>query len=193
MVEDSLILSELYMRGLENLARYNNPPTPYLNDQTFKTDYDASVSANRRYLDSLYFVPRFLDSVYACTDVHFFGTNFKTPVFCSAISGLNRLSENAFSEVAKGLKNAGSMIMLGIGGSRELQEAIDSGVPVVKIVKPYRRTELIYEKLKDAEDRGCIAVGMDIDHFYGRIKGAGIFDTELFGPLHLEEMRQVVT
>jgi 4-hydroxymandelate oxidase len=155
--------------------------------------FDASVKANRRYLDSLFFVPRFLDPVAADTSLTLFGVELRTPAFCSAISGLTRLSEDAFTEIAVGLKNAGSLMMLGIGGARELQRSIDIGVPVVKIVKPYRRTELIYEKTSDAERRGCVAVGMDIDHFHGRMKGDRIHDVELFGPQNTDELRQLIS
>jgi 4-hydroxymandelate oxidase len=82
---------------------------------------------------------------------------------------------------------------LGIGGSSDMQSAIDTGAPVVKIVKPYRRTELIYKKIHDAEHRGCVAVGMDIDHFYGRLAPSGEVSLEnLFSPHATQELRQLV-
>ena len=77
------------------------------------------------------------------------------------------MTDTDLAETARGIGNAGASMMLGLGGSAELQEAIGTGAPVIKIVKPYRRTEVIYEKVCDAEKRGCVAVGMDIDHFYG--------------------------
>jgi hypothetical protein len=83
--------------------------------------------------------------------------------------------------------------MLGIGGSAELQGAIDTGAPVVKVVKPYRRTELIHEKVRDAESRGCVAVGMDIDHFYGVLRATGIDMAETFGPQQTDELRQLIS
>jgi isopentenyl diphosphate isomerase/L-lactate dehydrogenase-like FMN-dependent dehydrogenase len=61
------------------------------------------------------------------------------------------------------------------------------------MVKPYRRTELIFEKVRDAEERGCVAVGMDIDHFYGRLDGDRVERTELFGPQPTEELRQLIS
>jgi isopentenyl diphosphate isomerase/L-lactate dehydrogenase-like FMN-dependent dehydrogenase len=83
-------------------------------------------------------------------------------------------------------------MMLGIGGSAQLQSAIDTGAPVVKIVKPYQRTELIYEKIQDAESRGCVAVGMDIDHFYGALRGDRVQMTDLFGPQTTKELEQII-
>ncbi len=55
----------------------------------------------------------------------------------------------------------------------ELQKVIDAGAPLVWIIKPLRDTERIYKIMREAESRGCIAVGMDIDHFYGRLGGDG--------------------
>ena len=186
-------VSQIYAQGIERLSKYTNVPSPYMDPFIADIRFDASVKANRRYLDSLFFVPRFFDPAAVDTRLKLFGAELRTPAFCSAISGLTRLSEDAFAEIATGLKSAGSLMMLGIGGTRELQSAIDIGVPVVKIVKPYRRTELIYEKTRDAERRGCVAVGMDIDHFHGRIKGDRIHDSELFGPQNTDELRQLIS
>jgi hypothetical protein len=94
-------------------------------------------------------------------------------------------------DIARGLNNAGSLLMLGIGGSQALQGAIDTGVPVVKMVKPYRETELIYEKVREAGERGCVAVGMDIDHFYGTLREDRPALTELFGPQRTDELKEV--
>ncbi len=84
-------------------------------------------------------------------------------------------------------------MIFGIGGSGELQKSIDLGAKVVKMVKPYRKTELIYKKVREAEDRGCVAVGMDIDHFYGRLVGDKVDRDDIFGPQKTEELRQVIS
>jgi isopentenyl diphosphate isomerase/L-lactate dehydrogenase-like FMN-dependent dehydrogenase len=70
---------------------------------------------------------------------------------------------------------------------------IDSGAQVIKMVKPYQRTELIYEKIRDAENRGCIAVGMDIDHFYGRMQVDHVDMLETFGPQNTKELRKLIS
>jgi len=185
-------VAELYARGAEALSKYTNAPSPYVRGLGDETAFDSSVRANRKYLDSLFLVPRFLDPVPADTSVRLFGVELRTPIFCAAISGLSRLSKDAFSQIGTGLRNAGSLMMVGIGGPDDLQKSIDTGVPVVKIVKPYRNTDLIYEKVRDARARGCVAVGMDIDHFHGRLKGDRVYDTELFGPVATEELGQLV-
>jgi len=187
MAEELLTISQIYARGKENLKKggieWVYPPGRKVG---------SSVMANRKYLDSLFFETKFFDPVDVDTSLTIFGVKLKTPVFCSPISqSPPYLSDTGIIDIAQGVANAGSLIMLGIGGSTELQRAIDTGAPVVKMVKPYKRTELIYEKVRDAESRGCVAVGMDIDHFYGALRGDSVFRGELFRPQRTDELRQV--
>ena len=164
--EKMLTISEIYTRGKEKLAEIG-----YKRIYPPESDTAATLKVNRQYLDALFFRTKFFNPVQVETSLTLFGKSLRTPVFCSPMSGFNQLSSSALIDIAAGLKNSGSLMMLGIGGSKELQSAIDTGVPVVKIIKPYQNTALIFEKLQDAESRGCVAVGMDIDHFYGALRG----------------------
>jgi len=188
MKEKQLSISQIYAKGKENLEKsgikWEFPPD---------SNYGASVWMNRKYLDSLFFVPKFFDPVDVDTSFTIFGVKLKTPAYCSPISRADYMSDNDLAEIARGAGKAGALMMLGIGGSNELQSAIDTGAPVVKMVKPYRRTELIYEKVRDAENRGCVAVGMDIDHFYGVLRGTRVMRTELFAPQSTGELRQLIS
>jgi hypothetical protein len=103
------------------------------------------------------------------------------------------MSKGDMARIAEGIKRAGAMMMLGIGSYRELQQVVDTGVPVVKMVKPFRRTGLIYKKVRDAENRGCVAIGMDIDHFYGRLLGDKVDRADAFGPQSMLELKQVIS
>ena len=187
-MSEELTLSQLYVRGADGLAEagYNRPLPP---DAAMGTP----LVANRRYLDSLFFTPRFLSSVAAETSTTILGTAVSVPVFCGPMGGWNKLGDTALEECARGLKAAGSMLTLGIGGSDDLQKAIDTGVPVVKFVKPYGNTDLIFQKLEDAERRGCVAVGMDIDHFHGRLVGDAVDLEDTFAPQSDETMRSAIS
>ena len=188
MKEESLTIPQIYAKGKENLQKagvdWVYPPGRKLG---------PSVKANRKYLDSLFFEPKFFDPVDVDTSLTIFGVKLKTPVFCAAITRQPYMSDTSLAEIATGIASTGSMIMLGIGGSADLQSAIDTGAPVVKIVKPYRNTELVYEKIRDAEQRGCIAVGMDIDHFYGLLKGDRVEMAGVFSPQRTEELKQLIS
>jgi isopentenyl diphosphate isomerase/L-lactate dehydrogenase-like FMN-dependent dehydrogenase len=142
----------------------------------------------------LFFIPKFFDPLDVDTSFTIFGVKLKTPVFCSPLSrGSFRMSNDDLVGIARGVGKAGALMMLGIGGSKVLQDAINTGTPVVKMVKPYRNTELIYAKIRDAESRGCVAVGMDIDHFYGALVKNKVFRTEIFGPQKTEELKQLIS
>ncbi|MEE8413422.1 MAG: alpha-hydroxy-acid oxidizing protein [Dehalococcoidales bacterium] len=157
------------------------------------SNYMASAQANRRLIDSIFMEPKFLDTVQPDTSLTLFGTKMKTPAFCSALSKPGHFSDEEMADLVRGMGNAGSMMTLGIGGSELLQLAIDTGAPVVKMVKPYRETELIYTKVKDAESRGCVAVGMDIDHFYGTYRDGRGTRADTFAPKQIDEVRQAIS
>ncbi|HEY9594762.1 MAG TPA: alpha-hydroxy-acid oxidizing protein [Spirochaetia bacterium] len=180
-------IPQIYARGREELARrgYKRIFAP-------ESATRASIEANRARLDGIFFRTKFLRQVSADTSTTLFGVSLKTPVFCSPMSSFRELSDEALADIARGVKNAGSLLMLGIGGSDELQSAIDTGVPVVKIVKPYRNTELIYEKIREAESRGCVAVGMDVDHFHGVLREGRVTRAEVFAPQSPELLGQLI-
>jgi len=186
MGEEQLSISEIYEKGKENLKKMGS-------DWVYPGGkMGPPVTANRRYLDSLFFRTRLFDPVEVDSSLSILGMKLKTPVFCPAISKRPYMSDNDMAEIAQGVGNAGGFTMFGIGGTKELQCAIDTGAPVVKIVKPYRNTDLIYEKLLDAESRGCAAVGIDIDHFYGVLLGDKVDRTELFSPHNSDELKQMI-
>jgi 4-hydroxymandelate oxidase len=188
MTEGPASISQIYEKGKENLKKLGSawayPPDSKIG---------ASVRMNRKYLDSLFFEPRFFDPVQVDTTCKILGLNLKTPIFCSPISQTDFASDEGLVEIAKGVHQAGGLMMLGIGGSSELQKSIDLGAKVVKMVKPYKNTELIYKKAREAEERGCVALGMDIDHYYGRLVGDKVDRDDLFGPQKTEELKQLIS
>ena len=187
MAEQQVNMTELYARGAEGLRAvgYERPFPP---DAAMGTP----LKVNRAYLDSLFYTPRFLSTVEADCSTTILGTPVKVPMFCGPMAGWSQLSETALEESARGLKAAGGMMTLGIGGSDDVQKAVDIGVPVAKIVKPYRDTDLIFKKLEDAERRGCVAVGMDTDHCLGRLVGDVVGLTDTFGPQTEKTMRDAI-
>jgi 4-hydroxymandelate oxidase len=186
--EKVLTISQTYARGKERLAEIG-----YKRILPPGSSTSAILSANRKNLDSLFFRTKFFNPSQVDTGLEIFGLKLRTPILCSPLSGFNELSKTAITDIATGLKNAGSLLMLGIGGSPELQSAIETGVPVVKMIKPYKSAELIYKKLKDAEDRGCVAVGMDIDHFYGASRGDTVDMAEVFAPQDTGMLQQLIS
>ncbi len=129
---------------------------------------DSNV-ITRQYLDSLLIEERLIDSVLADTSVELFGRTYKTPIMNAAFSHLGSYSEgNAAVEMAVGMKEAGALNWWGMSNDEEMEAILGTGADTVKIIKPFADESLIYHELHHAIEHGAVAVGMDIDHSYGR-------------------------
>jgi 4-hydroxymandelate oxidase len=181
-------ISELFNRAVDNLKRKGTEV-----QLPVASNYSASSQAARELLDSIFIETRLFDPVDADSSLTLFGAKMKTPVFCSALSKPPYLSDEDMGELVRGVGKAGSIMMLGIGGSDLLQSAIDTRTPLIKMVKPYKDTELIYQKIRDAEARGCIGVGIDIDHFRGGFRDGRSRLTETFAPKGTPEVVQAIS
>ncbi|MCF8105145.1 MAG: alpha-hydroxy-acid oxidizing protein [Desulfohalobiaceae bacterium] len=180
-------IHDLYQKGKENLNKkkidWSYPPDSAIG---------ASVRANRLFLDSLFFETRLLDPVDPSISCSILGTRLSTPLFCSPLSQNEFLSEEDLLLIARGVQQADALMMLGIGSEKLLQRTVNQGAKIVKIVKPYQDTELIFKKVSQARECGCVAVGMDIDHFYGRLRGDRVDRNMAFGPKSSTEIRQII-
>ncbi|MBI2849442.1 MAG: alpha-hydroxy-acid oxidizing protein [Chloroflexi bacterium] len=187
-VKNPQTLSELF-----NLAKENLKAKGLERQVPSASNYQASSQLQRKLLDAIFMESRYLEPVAPDTGLTLFGVKMKTPTFCTALSKPGHLSDEEMVDLVRGMGKSGSMMILGIGGSELLQSAIDTGAPVVKMVKPYRTTDLIYEKVNDAAKRGCVAVGMDIDHFYGGFRDGSGRQTDTYAPKKTDEIRQAIS
>ena len=122
---------------------------------------------NLRYFERFGFKFRMIDSEQANTEKTLLGREFKTPVLSGALSGMADITEKPLVKIASGVKDSGSMTWVGIASSEQVKEVIETGCPTVRIVKPFKESETMIRELKEAEEMGAIAVGTDIDFFYG--------------------------
>lgn len=160
---------------------------------------------NRDFMDSLTLETRFLGSTPARLETTLLGHNVAYPIQCAPLCEgrfLNRVAKQFWQatyleEFAQGVAEAGTWLWVGHVGSHQLQRMINAGAPVVRLVKPlvndgYDENNNIIHQLKEAEDRGCIAVGMDIDVFYGEKTGDEYPYRYPFGLKSLEELHRFV-
>ena len=147
---------------------------------------------NSRYFERFGFKFRVIDSQEASTEITLFGRKFKTPLLSGALSGLTEVTEKPLVKVAAGVKESGSMMWLGIVSADQQREVLATGVPTIRIVKPYQDTEAMRKELKEAEEAGAMAVGVDIDFFYGGKRGDRLFAPKAMGPKTGREMRMLV-
>jgi isopentenyl diphosphate isomerase/L-lactate dehydrogenase-like FMN-dependent dehydrogenase len=147
---------------------------------------------NLRYFERFGFKFRVIDSQLASTEITLFKRKFKTPILSGALSGMMDITDKPLVKVASGMKESGSMMWVGITSSEQLKEVIDTGAPTVRIVKPLQDIEMMIKELKEAEEWGAMAVGTDIDFFYGGKRGDKIFAPKAMGPKSLKELERLV-
>lgn len=150
------------------------------------------IRMNRDYINSLMIEARLIDSVQASTDMTLFGETFATPVMTAALSGLGGICSNAMVEVAKGARDSGAAMWVGIGEGSELKDIIETGAKTIKIIKPYKDNDLIFSKIAEAEKYGAIALGMDITFFFGGKREDSLIRANLMGPKTLDEIKSFV-
>ena len=127
----------------------------------------------REYFDSLLVEMRHIDSVLPDTRLKLYGETFTTPVMMAALSHLNERHADGMVEMAAGAAAAGSCMWSGMGDEAELTRITATGAKTIKIIKPYADNGMILRKIAHAEECGCIAVGMDVDHAFN---GMGEYD-----------------
>jgi 4-hydroxymandelate oxidase len=172
MGEPQLSCGEIWQRGLERLRELGCE-----SDLVLAAETQAAHRINRAYLDRLTFEMRVLDAVDADTRTELFGVTLASPIIGAPLSFgrvLGRLSTYGpqygtgyLEPIAEGLKDAKSLMGLGVSTSEQVQSVIAVGAPTYVIVKPYRERDRILYKMQDADRRGAVAVGIDVDAFYG--------------------------
>jgi isopentenyl diphosphate isomerase/L-lactate dehydrogenase-like FMN-dependent dehydrogenase len=128
---------------------------------------------NRSYTDSITFEMRIVDSKPANTTTELFGRSIAAPIIASALTQsriLNRIKDwqsPYLHQIAAGVRDARSIMTTGAVGVAELRNIVAQGGPVIHIVPPFESDARIMDELKQAEELGCVAVGLDIDAFFG--------------------------
>ena len=126
---------------------------------------------NLEFFKTLYFEMHLIGTEMADTETEVFGHKLRTPVMSGAMSGLQQYASDPLLKIARGIGQAGSMMWVGICQPEELGAVINTGVPTVNIVKPYKDNKEVERRIVEAEKRGAVAVGMDIDFFLGAKRG----------------------
>ncbi len=119
-----------------------------------------SIEINRRYLDSLMVEGRLVGACQPTTVCTFLGQSFEMPIMTAALSHIDLVG------MAEGAEAAGAPVSIGMGDNEELRKVLATGARVMKIIKPYADPEMIYSRIRFAEENGAMAVGMDIEHAF---------------------------
>ena len=182
-------LGEANLRAKDALKNYSSGEGSFHREGT-ETDFVGKY--NLSYFERFGFKFRLIDSAQASTEITLFKRKFKTPILSGALSGMVDVTDQPLQKVALGIGNSGSMMWVGIASSEKVKEVFETGVPTVRIVKPYPDTQQMIDELKEAEEGGAIAVGTDIDFFYGGKRKDRTFAPQAMGPKTLAELKKLV-
>lgn len=152
----------------------------------------SSDVITRAYIDSLLVEVRHLDAVMPFTEMTVFGKTFATPVATAALSHMANQYPDGMAAMADGGQQAGALVFSGMGPKDELERMVATGASVVKIIKPYADRESVYDKIRHAEEIGCVAVGIDTDHAFDRRHGYDVIEGMEMYPLSSAELKDMV-
>lgn len=130
---------------------------------------DANI-INERYMDSILFKERLIDSQKADISTRFLGEEFAMPVFMPAFSHLGNMNGRELTgleEYSIAAKELGVLNFVGMMENDMFERIVKTGAKTVRIVKPYADNGKVRDQLQFAEAAGAFAVGMDIDHIFG--------------------------
>ena len=152
----------------------------------------SSDVITRAYIDSLLVEVRHLDAVMPSTEMTLFGKTFATPVATAALSHMGNQYPDGMAAMADGAHQAGALVFSGMGPKDELERMVQTGAQVIKIIKPYADRESVYDKIRHAEEIGCLAVGIDTDHAFDRRHGYDCIEGMEMFPLSSAELKDMV-
>ena len=151
----------------------------------------SSDVITRAYIDSLLVEVRHLDAVMPSTEMTLFGKTFATPVATAALSHMGNQYPDGMAAMADGANQAGALVFSGMGPKEELERMVATGAQVIKIIKPYEDRQSVYDKIRHAEEIGCLGVGIDTDHAFSRGGYDEIEGMKMF-PLSSAELADMV-
>ena len=131
---------------------------------------DANV-ITRNYLDSILVEERLIDSVLPSLEIDFFGETFASPIMTPAFSHLPAYHDRELTgleEYSIAAKNLGIVNWCGMMENDMFEKLAATGARTIRIIKPYEDREKILDQMAFAERSGALAVGIDIDHIFGK-------------------------
>lgn len=153
---------------------------------------DANI-INRHYLDSLLVEMRVIDSIEPVITTKIFGREFNSPIMMPAFSHLNKVGKDnrkPMEEYALAAKQLGLLNWVGMEPDNEFADIMETGVPTVRIIKPFANHDTIREQIAFAESQGAFAVGIDIDHIAGKDGHFDVVDGQPLGPISQSSLKE---
>jgi isopentenyl diphosphate isomerase/L-lactate dehydrogenase-like FMN-dependent dehydrogenase len=180
-------LTEIYQKGKKILA-----------EKEFGWVLDAVETGfisghDRRILDRYTFRPRYIDGVEPQTTCTILGVELATPVIMSAMTmPIPAITDNGLTDVARALRDAGSLMWTGTPIPKNLKDLVATGVAVVANAKPFSDRSKMFRDLEEIQKAGVTWVGVETDAG----QGTKIHDKLVAkdcAPLSLQELKDIRT
>ncbi len=155
---------------------------------------DANV-ITRRYLDSILFQFRMIDTCVGDLTFTLWSETFSSPVMLPAFSHLSHVGKDGkdpMVEYAIAAKNMNLVNWVGMESNEEFQKILDTGAKTIRIIKPFADHKMILDQIRYSEEHGAFAVGIDIDHSIGDDGNYDVVDGYPLGPISLEDLKKFV-
>ncbi len=124
----------------------------------------------QRYMDSILFEERLIDSVVADLSVTLFDETFDMPVMMPAFSHIRNYAgreRTGLEEYSLAAKECNILNFVGMMENDAFKRIVDTGAKTVRIVKPYADQGKVRDQMQYAESIGAFGIGMDVDHIFG--------------------------
>lgn len=178
-------LTEIYAKGAENLKK--KKLLFYL--QGVETEF--VLQHNEEIFRRFKFLQKAIGSEPASTETTLLGVRLKTPITMSSVSmPIPQIAEDGLLHVAQAVKQVGSMMWTGSPLPKNLEELVQTGVPLVQTVKPYEDRKKVLQEIQTAESAGVTAVGVEIDAG----QGTKVYDQIMASgckPISVDELTEI--
>ena len=156
------------------------------------SDIGNSNRITRAYLDQLMIETRYMDSETPDLTFRLFGETFPSPIMTAALSHLDHfMFPGAAQALAEGARDAGALLWYGMAHEEEIDRLAATGARMIEIIKPYTDRQVIARKIAHAEQKGLLAVGIDIDHAFGDGGEKDVVSGEEMTPLRTAELEEI--
>lgn len=149
-----------------------------------------SDTITKEYNDSLLIEYRHMGNAVPATSAELLGQKLTTPIMAGAIALLGKIKPEGARGYAEGVRKAGTIMWTGWMDDEEFKSAADTGVKIVRGIKPFEDEDKIFHSIEVAEQAGAIGVFMDIDHCFN---DAGLDCEFAFGKLSHKSLEQLAS
>ena len=153
-----MTLSEIYQKGADILE------SKRLGFMLRGVETEYVLRNNEEIFKRYRFRQRAIDSIEANTATRLLNLDLQVPIVMSSITApIPQIQPEGLLQVARALKETGSMMSIGTPIPTNLKQLVETGVPLMQTVKPHANRNRLMEMIAQAEAAGVTWVGIEID------------------------------